>query len=122
MQVRGIVQSDDGEEKATLVGRWDQLLHFVPGELSSKSQKEESEVRGIVQSDDGEEKATLVGRWDQFLHFVPGELSSKSQKEESEVLATAQLLWQKCAPSPFPCKYKFTPFCISLNEMTPGLK
>ncbi|CAI5976550.1 unnamed protein product [Closterium sp. NIES-65] len=80
------------------------------------------QVRGIVQSDDGEEKATLVGRWDQFLHFVPGELSSKSQKEESEVLATAQLLWQKCAPSPFPCKYKFTPFCITLNEMTPGLK
>ncbi|CAI5464322.1 unnamed protein product [Closterium sp. Yama58-4] len=80
------------------------------------------QVRGIVQSDDGEQKATLVGRWDQFLHFVPGELSSKSQKEESEVLATAQLLWQKCAPSPFPCKYKFTPFCITLNEMTPGLK
>ncbi|GJP87096.1 hypothetical protein CLOP_g17066 [Closterium sp. NIES-67] len=79
------------------------------------------QVRGLVQNEAGDEQGTLMGRWDQHMHYVPGDLTSKSAKEESEVLATAQLIWKK-NPIPPNMKYKFTPFTITLNELTPQLK
>ncbi|CAI5464918.1 unnamed protein product [Closterium sp. Yama58-4] len=79
------------------------------------------QVRGLVQNEAGDEQGTLMGRWDQHMHYVPGDLTSKTAKEESEVLATAQLIWKKNPVQPN-LKYKFTPFTITLNELTPGLK
>ncbi|CAI7745324.1 unnamed protein product [Closterium sp. NIES-54] len=79
------------------------------------------QVRGLVQNEAGDEQGTLMGRWDQHMHYVPGDLTSKTAKEESEVLATAQLIWKK-NPVPPNTKYKFTPFTITLNELTPSLK
>ncbi|CAI5985338.1 unnamed protein product [Closterium sp. NIES-64] len=105
-QVRGLVQNEAGDEQGTLMGRWDQHMHYV---------------RGLVQNEAGDEQGTLMGRWDQHVHYVPGDLTSKTAKEESEVLATAQLIWKK-NPVPPNTKYKFTPFTITLNELTPSLK
>ena len=67
--------------------------------------------------------ASLTGKWDSHLHFVLGDLSSAhTPKEEREMMASAQLLWKKAPDSPHPCKYTFSPFCITLNEITPGLE
>ncbi|GJP37668.1 hypothetical protein CLOM_g22104 [Closterium sp. NIES-68] len=80
------------------------------------------QVRGYAVGEKGEKLATLVGRWDESLHFVLGDLSHKSLKDEQHLMAHAHLLWRKSPPSPFPCKYTFTPYCITLNEITPDLE
>ncbi|CAI5514816.1 unnamed protein product [Closterium sp. Naga37s-1] len=48
-QVRGLVQNEAGDEQGTLMGRWDQHMHYVPGDLTSKTAKEESEVLATAQ-------------------------------------------------------------------------
>ncbi|CAI5998198.1 unnamed protein product [Closterium sp. NIES-65] len=84
------------------------------------------QVRGYAVGEKGEKLATLVGRWDESLHYVPGDLShkehGKAAKDDQHLMAHAHLLWRKSPPSPFPCKYTFTPYCITLNEITPDLK
>lgn len=87
------------------------------------------QVRGFIlrhspnsSSDSGQRVATLAGKWDSHLHFIIGDLSAVPPKDEGKLLADAQLLWRKAPDSPYPSKYTFSPFCITLNEITPGLE
>lgn len=50
-QVRGYVENSDGDKLATLAGKWDTYMAFVPGDLSRKDQREGS---------DALESATLI--------------------------------------------------------------
>ena len=85
-----------------------------------------SQVRGCTLDPSGRQLATLAGKWDQSLHYVEGDLGLRqlSAKEERSVhlLHDAKLLWQGNQPSPFARNYKFTPFCVQLNEITEDIK
>lgn len=41
-QVQGIVQDKNGKTVATLIGKWDESMHYVNGDFSSKGKGHES--------------------------------------------------------------------------------
>eukprot|EP00897_Mesotaenium_endlicherianum_P000979 jgi/Mesen1/10882/ME000935S10226 len=43
-QVRGFVQNEQGEKLATLMGKWDQHMYYIPGDVSKHQQKEDAET------------------------------------------------------------------------------
>lgn len=69
------------------------------------------QVRGHVESADGKVKGVSInGKWDGSLQVDFGDGEGP------------QLVWEINPPPPEPTKYHHTAFCITLNEMTEGLK
>lgn len=60
----------------------------------------------------------LVGKWDEAMYYVLGDLTTKPKGYDP--MTEAVLLWErdKCLTK---TRYNFSPFAISLNELTPGL-
>lgn len=80
------------------------------------------QVQGYAEDGSGRKLATLIGKWSEHLHLVMGDPSNVNLGDEKRVLAEAQLLWKANARSEHCGKYKFTPFCVTLNELTPQLR
>ncbi|KAM7253323.1 hypothetical protein ACFE04_025941 [Oxalis oulophora] len=77
------------------------------------------QVHGIVENKHDKTVATLFGKWDEGMHYVSGDCSGKGKGLD---LSQARRLWKRSNPPPFPTRYNFTRFAITLNELTPGLK
>ncbi|EPS67163.1 hypothetical protein M569_07612, partial [Genlisea aurea] len=81
------------------------------------------QVQGFVQDNrSGEKVAFLLGKWDEAMYYVLGDPIGKPKGYDP--LSEAVLLWERDRrPSAMPkTRYNLTPFAISLNELTPGLK
>ena len=83
-------------------------------------------MRGFTSDPSGRVLATLSGRWNHSLFYVDGDVTSRNYPPMEETaphrMACAKLLWQGVPPSQFARNYKFTPFCIQLNEITPDIE
>ncbi|XP_042048641.1 oxysterol-binding protein-related protein 1D-like [Salvia splendens] len=78
------------------------------------------QVHGIVQDNrTGEKVAVLIGKWDEAMYYVMGDPSTKPKGYDP--MAEAVLLWER-DKSVTKTRYNLTPFAISLNELTPGLR
>ncbi|GAB4829282.1 Oxysterol-binding protein- protein 1D [Ancistrocladus abbreviatus] len=78
------------------------------------------QVHGFVQDNQtGEKVAMLVGKWDEAMYYVLGDPTTKPKGYDP--MSEAILLWER-DNSPTKTRYNLTPFAISLNEVTPGLK
>jgi len=69
----------------------------------------------------GKKVATLFGKWDDSMYYMSGNVNVKP-KDLSSPNANASLLWKRTMASPNVSRYNLTPFAITLNELTPGLK
>ncbi|CAN1312852.1 Oxysterol-binding protein-related protein 1D [Linum perenne] len=70
------------------------------------------QVHGFIQDDrTGQKVAMLVGKWDEAMYYVLGDPTTKTE---------AILLWER-DKAVTKTRYNFTPFAITLNEVTPGL-
>ncbi|XP_047961253.1 oxysterol-binding protein-related protein 1D-like isoform X2 [Salvia hispanica] len=79
-----------------------------------------SKVHGIVQDNrTGEKVAVLIGKWDEAMYYVMGDPSTKPKGYDP--MTEAVLLWER-DKSVTKTRYNLTPFAISLNELTPGLR
>ncbi|CAD7703019.1 unnamed protein product [Ostreobium quekettii] len=68
------------------------------------------QIKGYIEGPNGKIRdATIQGKWDGSLHVDLGD--GRGPKE----------VWRKNPPAPEPSKYNNTLFCMTLNEMTPGL-
>ncbi|XP_023548282.1 oxysterol-binding protein-related protein 1C-like [Cucurbita pepo subsp. pepo] len=77
------------------------------------------QVQGVVQDRNGKTVATLFGKWDESMHYVNGDCSRKGKGFDS---SEPHQLWKRNKPPKFSTRYNFTPFAMTLNELTPGLK
>ncbi|KAL1550402.1 Oxysterol-binding protein-related protein 1D, variant 2 [Salvia divinorum] len=78
------------------------------------------QVHGIVQDNrTGEKVAVLIGKWDEAMYYVMGDPSTKPKGYDP--MTEAVLLWER-DKSVTKTRYNLTPFAISLNELTPGLR
>ncbi|GAB2280555.1 Oxysterol-binding protein- protein 1D [Dionaea muscipula] len=78
------------------------------------------QVHGFVQDNrTGEKVAILVGKWDEAVYYVLGDPTTKPKGYDP--MTEAILLWER-DKTPAKTRYNLTPFAISLNELTPGLK
>ncbi|KAL9275639.1 Oxysterol-binding protein-related protein, partial [Drosera capensis] len=78
------------------------------------------QVQGFVQDNrTGEKVAILVGKWDEAMYYVLGDPTTKPKGYDP--MTEAILLWERDR-TPAKTRYNLTPFAISLNELTPGLK
>ncbi|CAH9102588.1 unnamed protein product [Cuscuta epithymum] len=75
------------------------------------------QVHGFVEDVAGSKVATLIGKWDENMYYLSGECNSKPKD-----LSGSSLLWESNKPPPNLTRYNMTPFAITLNELTPGLK
>lgn len=66
----------------------------------------------------GAKVAMLVGKWDEAMYYVLGDPTEKPKGYDP--MSEAVLLWER-EKSTGQTRYNFTPFAISLNELTPGL-
>ena len=76
-------------------------------------------MHGFVEDVTGKRVATLFGKWDDNMYYMSGNINVKPKDFTS---ANASLLWKRTMPSPNLTRYNLTPFAITLNELTPGLK
>lgn len=67
----------------------------------------------------GEKVAVLLGKWDEAMYYVMGDPTTKPKGYDP--MSEAILLWER-DKSVVKTRYNLTPFAISLNELTPGLK
>lgn len=67
----------------------------------------------------GEKVAVLIGKWDEAMYYVMGDPSTKPKGYDP--MTEAVLLWER-DKSVTKTRYNLTPFAISLNELTPGLR
>ncbi|KAL2903503.1 Oxysterol-binding protein-related protein 1D [Bienertia sinuspersici] len=78
------------------------------------------QVHGFVQDNrTGEKVAMLVGKWDEAMYYVLGDPTTKPKGYDP--MTEAVLLWERDKTAP-KTRYNLTPFAISLNELTPGLR
>ncbi|XP_044493941.1 oxysterol-binding protein-related protein 1D-like [Mangifera indica] len=77
------------------------------------------QVQGFVQDNrTGEKVAMLVGKWDEAMYYVLGDPTMKPRGYDP--MTEAVLLWER-GKSVTKTRYNFSPFAVSLNELTPGL-
>ena len=67
----------------------------------------------------GEKVAVLIGKWDEAMYYVMGDPSTKPKGYDP--MTEAVLLWER-DKTVTKTRYDLTPFAISLNELTPGLR
>ncbi|KAJ8548334.1 hypothetical protein K7X08_030803 [Anisodus acutangulus] len=78
------------------------------------------QVHGFVQDNrTGEKVAMLLGKWDEAMYYVLGDPTTKPKGYDP--MTEAILLWERDKSTP-KTRYNLTPFAISLNELTPGLR
>lgn len=78
------------------------------------------QVHGFVQDNQtGEKVAMLMGKWDEAMYYVLGDPTTKPKGYDP--MTEAVLLWER-DNTPTKTRYNLTPFAISLNELTPGLR
>ncbi|XP_016480160.1 oxysterol-binding protein-related protein 1D-like isoform X2 [Nicotiana tabacum] len=78
------------------------------------------QVHGFVQDNrTGEKVAMLLGKWDEAMYYVLGDPTTKPKGYDP--MTEAILLWERDKSNP-KTRYNLTPFAISLNELTPGLR
>ncbi|CAI9756337.1 unnamed protein product [Fraxinus pennsylvanica] len=78
------------------------------------------QVHGFVQDNGtGEKVAMLLGKWDEAMYYVMGDPTMKPKGYDP--MTEAVLLWERDRSVP-KTRYNLTPFAISLNEVTPGLR
>ncbi|XP_051122199.1 oxysterol-binding protein-related protein 1D [Andrographis paniculata] len=78
------------------------------------------QVHGFVQDNrTGEKVAILLGKWDEAMYYVLGDPTTKPKGYDP--MTEAVLLWER-DKSVTKTRYNLTPFAISLNELTSGLK
>ncbi|XP_071736436.1 oxysterol-binding protein-related protein 1D [Rutidosis leptorrhynchoides] len=79
------------------------------------------QVHGFVHDNrTGEKVAMLMGKWDEAMYYVLGDPTTKPKGYDP--MTEAVLLWERDNKSATKTRYNLTPFAISLNEITPGLK
>lgn len=77
------------------------------------------QVHGFVQDDrTGEKVAMLVGKWDEAMYYVLGDPTTKPKGYDP--MTEAVLLWER-DKYVTKTRYNFSPFAITLNELTSGL-
>ncbi|CAN1152189.1 Oxysterol-binding protein-related protein 1D [Linum perenne] len=77
------------------------------------------QVHGFIQDDrTGQKVAMLVGKWDEAMYYVLGDPTTKPKGYDP--MTEAILLWER-DKAVTKTRYNFTPFAITLNEVTPGL-
>ncbi|GJR23511.1 oxysterol-binding protein-related protein 1D [Tanacetum coccineum] len=78
------------------------------------------QVHGFVHDNrTGEKVAMLMGKWDEAMYYVLGDPTTKPKGYDP--MTEAVLLWER-DKSATKTRYNLTPFAISLNEITPGLR
>ncbi|XP_075479608.1 oxysterol-binding protein-related protein 1D-like [Primulina tabacum] len=78
------------------------------------------QVHGFVQDNrTGEKVAVLLGKWDEAMYYVMGDPSTKPK--DFDPMTETVLLWER-DKSMTKTRYNLTPFAISLNELTNGLR
>ncbi|CAN4116154.1 unnamed protein product [Withania somnifera] len=78
------------------------------------------QVHGFVQDNKtGEKVAMLLGKWDEAMYYVLGDPTTKPKGYDP--MTEAMLLWERDKSTP-KTRYNLSPFAISLNELTPGLR
>ncbi|KAM3303792.1 oxysterol-binding protein-related protein 1D isoform X1 [Capsicum chacoense] len=78
------------------------------------------QVHGFVQDNrTGEKVAMLLGKWDEAMYYVLGDPTTKPKGYDP--MTEAVLLWERDKSTP-KTRYNLTPFAMSLNELTPGLR
>lgn len=78
------------------------------------------QVHGFVHDNrTGEKVAMLMGKWDEAMYYVLGDPTIKPKGYDP--MTEAVLLWERDNKST-KTRYNLTPFAISLNEITPGLR
>ncbi|KAK1425906.1 hypothetical protein QVD17_21268 [Tagetes erecta] len=78
------------------------------------------QVHGFVHDNrTGEKVAMLIGKWDEAMYYVVGDPTTKPKGYDP--MTEAVLLWER-DKSATKTRYNLTPFAISLNEITPGLR
>lgn len=78
------------------------------------------QVHGFVQDNKtGEKVAMLLGKWDETMYYVLGDPTTKPKGYDP--MTEAILLWERDKSTP-KTRYNLSPFAISLNELTPGLR
>ncbi|KZV40020.1 oxysterol-binding protein-related protein 1D-like [Dorcoceras hygrometricum] len=78
------------------------------------------QVHGFVQDNrTGEKVAVLLGKWDEAMYYVMGDPSTKPKGYDP--MTETVLLWER-DKSITKTRYNLTPFAISLNELTHGLR
>lgn len=78
------------------------------------------QVHGFVQDNrTGEKVAILLGKWDEAMYYVLGDPTTKPKGYDP--MTEAILLWERDR-TPTKTRYNLSPFAISLNELTPGLR
>ncbi|KAL3368548.1 hypothetical protein AABB24_009418 [Solanum stoloniferum] len=78
------------------------------------------QIHGFVQDNrTGEKVAMLLGKWDEAMYYVLGDPTTKPKGYDP--MTEAILLWERDKSTP-KTRYNLTPYAISLNELTPGLR
>lgn len=78
------------------------------------------QVHGFVHDNrTGEKVAMLMGKWDEAMYYVLGDPTTKPKGYDP--MTEAVLLWER-DNSASKTRYNLTPFAISLNEITSGLR
>ncbi|WCJ38609.1 Oxysterol-binding protein-related protein 1D [Euphorbia peplus] len=78
------------------------------------------QVHGFVQDNKtGEKVAMLIGKWDEAMYYVLGDPTTKPKGYDP--MTEAVLLWERDKSLPTKTRYNFTPFAVTLNELTPEL-
>ncbi|KAK9050909.1 hypothetical protein SSX86_027534 [Deinandra increscens subsp. villosa] len=78
------------------------------------------QVHGFVHDNrTGEKVAMLIGKWDEAMYYVLGDPTTKPKGYDP--MTEAVLLWER-DKSATKTRYNLTPFAISLNEITPGVR
>lgn len=78
------------------------------------------QVHGFVEDDTGSRVATVFGRWDDSIYHIEGD--GKTKQKDLNSSDDASLIWRRTKPPSNLTRYNLTPFAITLNELTPGLK
>jgi len=77
------------------------------------------QVQGYAQDEEWHEAGNRDWSVVRALAFVFGDPATVNANDEKTLLSKAQLLWKANPPSPYPSKYKFTPFCITSDQSSP---
>ncbi|CAH9108458.1 unnamed protein product [Cuscuta europaea] len=98
-------------------GKYSCMLKFKEQSIIDRNRHQ---VHGFVQDNKtGEKVAMLLGKWDEAMYYVLGDPTTKPKGYDP--MADAILLWER-DKTLTKTRYNLTPFAISLNELTPGLR
>ncbi|XP_056686845.1 oxysterol-binding protein-related protein 2B isoform X6 [Spinacia oleracea] len=78
------------------------------------------QVQGCVEDGVGSRVATVFGTWDDSIYYHKGD--GKNKRKDTSSSDNASLVWRRTKHTPNLTRYNLTPFAITLNELTPGLK